>query len=87
MGFETTISADKRPQTYALGYGYIEARNNTTQEAGQTTDNEVEMQNITLYVSGCTETDTTEMLSPSTDGEYFKLCKILREFPGKFREY
>jgi hypothetical protein len=21
------------------------------------------------------------------DGEYFKLCKILREFPDKFREY
>ena len=27
------------------------------------------------------------MLSPSIDGEYFKLCKILREFPVKFREY
>jgi len=22
-----------------------------------------------------------------TDGEYFKLCKILREFPDKFRHY
>jgi hypothetical protein len=22
-----------------------------------------------------------------TEGEYFKLCKILREFPEKFREY
>jgi len=22
-----------------------------------------------------------------SDGEYFKLCKILREFPDKFREY
>ena len=22
-----------------------------------------------------------------TDGEYFKLCKILTEFPDKFREY
>ena len=22
-----------------------------------------------------------------TDGEYFELCKILREFPDKFREY
>ena len=50
-------------------------------------DKEVEMRNVTLYVSGCTETDTTEMLSPSIDGEYFKLCKILREFPGKLREY
>jgi len=45
------------------------------------------MQNITVCVSGCTETDTTGMLSPLTDGEYFKLCKILTEFPGKFREY
>ena len=27
------------------------------------------------------------MLSPPTGGEYFKLRKILREFPGKFREY
>ena len=45
------------------------------------------MQNITFYVSGCTETDTTGILYPSTDGEYFKLCKIRREFPGKFREY
>ena len=27
------------------------------------------------------------MLSPSTGGEYFKLCKVLREFPGKFIEY
>ena len=45
------------------------------------------MQNITVYVSGYTETGTTEMLSPSTDGEYFKLCEILTEFRGKFREY
>ena len=45
------------------------------------------MQNITVCVSGCTETDRTGMLSPSTDGEYFKLCKILREFPSKFRDY
>jgi len=37
------------------------------------------MQNITVYVSGYTETGTTGMLSPSTDGEYFKLCKILRD--------
>jgi hypothetical protein len=22
-----------------------------------------------------------------TEGEYFKLCKILKEFPGKFSEY
>ena len=47
----------------------------------------VEMPNIAVYVSGCTETDTTGVLSPPTDGEYFELCKILREFPRKFREY
>jgi hypothetical protein len=70
-----------------LDYGYIGARNDTTQQSGRTTDKEAEKQNITVYVSGCSETDTTGMLSPSTDGEYFKLCKILREFPGKFREY
>jgi hypothetical protein len=45
------------------------------------------MQNITVYVSGCPETDTTGMLCRSTDGEYFKLCKILREFSGRLREY
>ena len=45
------------------------------------------MQIITVWVGGYTETDTTEMLPPSTDGEYFKLCKILNEYPGKSREY
>ena len=59
----------------------------TTQQSGQTADKEIEMQNITVFVNGCTETDTTGMLSPPTDGEYLKLCKILRQFPGKFREY
>ena len=69
------------------GYGYIGARKDTTQQSGQTADKEVEMQNITVYVSGYTETGTTGILSPSTDGEYFTLCEILTEFPGKFREY
>jgi hypothetical protein len=31
-----------------------------------TTDKEVEIKNITVYVSGYTETDTTGMLSPLT---------------------
>jgi hypothetical protein len=26
-------------------------------------------------------------LGIKTDGKYFKLCKILREFPSKLREY
>jgi len=47
-----------------LGYGYIGARTNTTQQSGQTPDKEVEIKNITVYVSDYNETDTTGMLSP-----------------------
>ena len=36
----------------------------TTQQSGQTPDKEAEIKNITVYVSGYTETDTTGMLSP-----------------------
>jgi hypothetical protein len=39
-----------------LGRGYIEARSDTTQQSGQTPDKEVEIKNITVYVSGYTET-------------------------------
>jgi len=52
MGFEPTISAGGRPQTYALGYGYIGARNNTTQQSEQTPDKEVGIKNFAVYVSG-----------------------------------
>ena len=45
---------------------HIGARTNTTQQSGQTTDKEVEIKNITVYVSGYTEIDTTGMLSPPT---------------------
>jgi hypothetical protein len=48
---------------YALGYGYIGARTDTTQQSGQTPDKEVEIKNITVYVSGYTESDRTGMLS------------------------
>jgi hypothetical protein len=48
------------------GYGYIEDRTDTTQHSGQTPDKEVEIKNITVYVSGYTETDTAGMLSPPT---------------------
>jgi len=47
-------------------YGYIEARTDTIQQSGQTPVKEVEIKNITAYVSGYTETDTTGMLSPPT---------------------
>jgi len=66
VGFEPTISVGERPQTYALGYSYIGARTDTTQQSGQTPDKEVEIKIITVHVSGYTETDTTGMLSPPT---------------------
>ena len=43
VGFELTISAGERPQTYAVGYGYIESLTDTTQQSGQTPDKEVEI--------------------------------------------
>ena len=49
-----------------LGYDYIGARADTTQQSGQTPDKEVEIKNITVYFSGYTESDTTGMLSPPT---------------------
>jgi hypothetical protein len=36
-----------------------------TQQSGQTPDKEVEINHITVYVSGYTETDPTGMLSPN----------------------
>jgi len=48
------------------GYSYIGARNDTTQQSEQTPDKELEIKNITVYVSGYTETDTNGMLSPPT---------------------
>jgi hypothetical protein len=38
-----------------LGRGYIGARTDTTQQSGQTPDKEVEIKNITVYVSGYIE--------------------------------
>jgi hypothetical protein len=49
-----------------LGYGYIGARNDRTQQSGQIPDKEVEIKNFTSYVSGYTETDTTGTLSLPT---------------------
>jgi hypothetical protein len=49
-----------------LGYGYNGARTDTTQQSGQTPDKKVEIKNITVYVSGYTETNMTGMLSPPT---------------------
>jgi hypothetical protein len=51
---------------FFLGYGYIGARTDTTQQSGQTPDKEVEIKNIAVYVCGYTETDTTRMLFPPT---------------------
>jgi hypothetical protein len=38
------------------------ARTDTTRQSGQTPDKEVEIKNITVYVSGYTESSTTGML-------------------------
>jgi len=65
-GFEPAIPASERLQTHALGHGHIGTRNDTTQQSGQTPGKKSDIQNITVYVSGYTETDTTEMLSPPT---------------------
>jgi hypothetical protein len=43
VGFKPTISAGKRPQTYALGRGYIKARTDTTQQSGKTPDKDREI--------------------------------------------
>ena len=50
---------------WALSCGCIEARTDTTQQSGQTPDKDVDINHITVYVSGYTETDTTGMLSPN----------------------
>ena len=42
------------------------ARHDTTQQSGQTPDVEVDIKNITVYVSVYTETDKTGKLSPQT---------------------
>jgi len=53
-----------RPRCYVCGY--IGAKNDTTQQSGPTPDKEVEINQITVYVSGFTETDPTGKLSPPT---------------------
>jgi hypothetical protein len=69
-----------------LGYGYIGARNDTTQESGQTPDKEVELKNITVYVSGYTETDPTvwrqqsEFVSSRQSGQILAAARIGFEF-------
>ena len=44
----------------------IEARTDTTRQSGQTPDKGTDIKNITVYVIGYNETDTTGMLSPPT---------------------
>jgi len=55
-GFEPAIPASEIPHIHALDRCYIEARTDTTQKSGQTPDKKAEMTNITVYVSGYTET-------------------------------
>jgi hypothetical protein len=44
---------------FCLRLWYIGTRTDTTQQSGQTPDKEVEIKNITIYVSDYTKTDTT----------------------------
>ena len=46
--FEPTTPASERLETHALGRGYIGARTDTTQQSGQTPDNEVDINRITF---------------------------------------
>ena len=50
---EPAIYVRVQPQTYALRYGYIVARNDTTQQSGQTPDKEAEIKNI-IFLSAVT---------------------------------
>jgi hypothetical protein len=52
-----------------LGCGYTGARKDATRPSGQTPDKEAVIKNITVYVSGYTETDTTGMLFPRLAGD------------------
>ena len=52
--FEPMIPAFERPQSFALGYGYIGARTDTTLQSGQTPDNEVEIKKTLQFTSAAT---------------------------------
>jgi len=56
----------------ALGKATLEPE--TTQQSEQTPDKEVEIKNITVYVSCYSETDTTGMLSPPTVWRQQSVC-------------
>jgi hypothetical protein len=47
-------------------YGCIAARTDTTQQSGQTPDQKVEINHVTVYINGFTETDPTGRLSLTT---------------------
>jgi hypothetical protein len=60
-----TQGLDDLNVVYAYGRGYLGARTDTTQQSGQTPDKKVEINHITVFVSGYLETDPTGMLSPN----------------------
>jgi hypothetical protein len=59
------LQSIRNPECGKLGRSYIVARTDTTQQSGQTPDKETEINHITLYVRGYTETHPTGMLSPN----------------------
>jgi hypothetical protein len=59
------VFAGMRPQTHTLGRVYIGARTDTTQLSRQTSDKEVDINHMIVYVSSYTETDPIGTLSPN----------------------
>ena len=47
-----------------LGRGYIEARTDTTQQSGQTPDKEVEIKNITDFLTGAQDSHLQTVMIP-----------------------
>jgi hypothetical protein len=62
-GFEPAITAGERPQTYALGYGCVGTRTDTTQQSGPAPDKEIKINHFVGGGSGYTETNSTGVLS------------------------
>jgi len=60
----------------------VGARNDTTHQSEHTPGKELELKNITVYVSGYTENDTTGMLSPPNVWSFSVAADINRDVFG-----
>ena len=75
VAFEPTMPASERLENHALGRGYTGARTDKTQQSGQTPDKEVDINRVTVYVSGYIETDPTGVIS-SNNGRLSDANKV-----------